>query len=82
MPLAPRAEQERIVAAIEEQFSRLDAGAESLLSTKRKLNQMNRAVLWSAFPPDWPTQPLAELTDPERPVCYGMSETENNRQIS
>jgi type I restriction enzyme S subunit len=72
VPVAPFAEQRRIVAAIEEQFSRLDAGEASLRRAKRNLNLMSRAVLWAAFDRDWPTESLAELTDPDRPICYGI----------
>jgi type I restriction enzyme S subunit len=49
VPLAPFAEQERIVAAIEEQFSRLDAGAAALESARRKVNRMRAAVLREAI---------------------------------
>jgi restriction endonuclease S subunit len=68
----PTAEQERIVAVIEEQFSRLDAGVALLQRAKQRLAQLSRLVLWSAFPANWPTRPLVELTDPLRPICYGI----------
>lgn len=42
--LPPYAEQERIVAAIEEQFSRLDAGAAALRRATKKLARMRSAV--------------------------------------
>ncbi len=46
VPLAPLAEQERIVAAIEEQFSRLDAGEASLERARRRLGQLrDRGIL-------------------------------------
>ncbi len=48
--VAPRAEQDRIVAAIEEQFSRLDAAEASLQRAKRNVERMRRAVLAEAFP--------------------------------
>lgn len=40
LPLAPSAEQERIVAAIEEQFSRLDAGVAALDRVRSNLKQL------------------------------------------
>jgi type I restriction enzyme S subunit len=45
IPIAPYAEQERIVAVIEEQFSLLDTGMEALQSARRKLKRMRAAVL-------------------------------------
>jgi type I restriction enzyme S subunit len=48
IPLAPTAEQHRIVAAIEEQFSRIDAGVEALQRARRNLQRMRAAVLQAA----------------------------------
>jgi type I restriction enzyme, S subunit len=45
VPLAPRREQERIVAAIEEHLSRLDAGVRALERAKRSLTKMRASVL-------------------------------------
>ncbi len=45
VPVAPSAEQERIVSAIEEQLSQLDAGVAALESARRKLTRMRTAVL-------------------------------------
>lgn len=45
LPLPPLTEQERIVAAIEEQFSRLDAAEASLRRAQRNLDRMRTAVL-------------------------------------
>jgi type I restriction enzyme S subunit len=47
LPLAPLAEQRRIVAAIEEQFSRLDAGAAALVRIRQNSIRMRAAVLQS-----------------------------------
>ena len=47
-PLAPLREQRRIVEAIEEQFSRLDAGVESLQRAKRNLARLRASVLQAA----------------------------------
>jgi type I restriction enzyme S subunit len=48
LPLAPRAEQERIVAAIEKQFSRLDAGVATVERVRQTLKRMRSAVLQAA----------------------------------
>ena len=45
VPLPPRAEQHRVVAAIEEQFSRLDAGVASLTVARAKLERLRAAAL-------------------------------------
>lgn len=45
MPLPPLDEQQRIVETIEEQFSRLDAGVESLHRAKRNLIRFRASVL-------------------------------------
>ena len=49
MPVPPLPEQERIVARIEELFSQLDAGVETLKKTKAQLAVYRRAVLKEAF---------------------------------
>src|SRR6185437_16780731 len=43
LPLAPLAAQDRIVAAIEEQFSRLDAGTATLEAVRQDLHRMRAA---------------------------------------
>jgi type I restriction enzyme, S subunit len=48
IPLPPLAEQERIVAVIEEQFSRLDAGVAALERARKNLKRMLAAVLQGA----------------------------------
>jgi type I restriction enzyme, S subunit len=50
IPIAPRAEQQRIVAAIEEQVSRLDAGVEALRRTQVRLETLTKAILVAAVP--------------------------------
>lgn len=47
-PIAPLAEQHRIVAAIEEQFTRLDAGVAVLRRAQTKLKRYRAAVLKAA----------------------------------
>ena len=49
MPLAPQNEQQRIVAKIEELFSELDKGIESLKTARAKLDVYRQAVLKHAF---------------------------------
>lgn len=48
VPLPPLPEQQRIVDAIEEQFSRLDAGVASLRRAQRNLGRMRAAILSAA----------------------------------
>jgi len=48
LPLPPLPEQQRIVEAIEEQFSRLDAGVASLQRAKRNLARLRASVLSAA----------------------------------
>ena len=48
VPLAPRAEQDRIVAAIDEAFSKLDAGEVGLRIVRQRLQCMRDAVLAAA----------------------------------
>lgn len=48
IPLPPLGEQQRIVAAIDEQFSRLDAGAAALERARQNLKRMRAAVLEAA----------------------------------
>ena len=49
MPVPPIPEQERIVSRIEELFSQLDAGVETLKKTKAQLSVYRQAVLKEAF---------------------------------
>jgi len=48
VPLPPRPEQDAIVATIEEQFSRLDAGTASLQSAKRRIPSIRASIIQSA----------------------------------
>lgn len=45
IPLPPRMEQDQIVAAIEEQFSRLEAGVAALERARQNLKRMRAAIL-------------------------------------
>lgn len=74
VPIAPRGEQALIVAEIEEQFSRLDAGEEGLRSAQSKARQMQAAVLGQLLQngagESWPSVPLATILVAGR---YGTS---------
>lgn len=70
LPVAPLAEQQRIVAAIEEAFSKLDAGEAGLRTVRQLLKRMRDAILDAAVigrlvpqdPTDTPaTKLLADL---------------------
>lgn len=60
IPLIP--EQECIVARIEELFSQLDAGVETLKKTKAQLAVYRQAVLKEAFEGDYPRKQLKEFS--------------------
>src|SRR5258708_10988721 len=55
VPLAPTAEQDRILAAVEVNFSRLDAGIAALERVISRLEQIARAVIVAAIPKDVPS---------------------------
>jgi len=57
----PLNEQRRIVAAIEEQLSRLDAADASLDVARRRLAPLRSAVLSKAISGDWPVKRLGEI---------------------
>lgn len=63
LPLAPRAEQERIVAAIEDQFSRIDAGVLALDRVGAWITVLRRALLAAALDGQWPTVQLQEVAE-------------------
>jgi type I restriction enzyme S subunit len=72
LSLAPLKEQRRIVAAIEEHLSRLDAGDVSLAAARSRLSPLRGAALTDAFTGEWPLMPMADVVDPERPIRYGI----------
>ncbi len=75
LPISPLAEQARIVAAIEEQFSRIDAAKASLERCLQRCKVLRRAVLATAFsgrlveqdPSDEPASVLLERIAAEQP---------------
>ena len=64
MPVAPLAEQERIVAAIEEHFFRLDATDTALAAAQRRLDALRRSAAAELFDrPEWTWSTLGEIAD-------------------
>ena len=64
IPIAPPAEQKRIVAAIEEHFSRLDAAERALTDARRKLKSLQRsAALQLIDPARWISTTLGDVAD-------------------
>lgn len=69
--LPPRAEQERIVAALEEQFSRLDAGVAALQRAQRGLAALNNAIIMAAVPETYPRRWQRTTVDQAGEVMLG-----------
>ena len=80
IPLAPQNEQHRIVAKIEELFSELDKGVESLKTARAKLNVYRQAVLKHAFEgkltAQWREENKDKLEKPERLLARIKQERE------
>ncbi len=75
IPVPPLPEQERIVARIEELFSQLDAGVETLKKTKAQLAVYRQAVLKEAFTRQiWPVRRVSDLGE----VCLGRQRSPKN----
>lgn len=68
--LAPAAEQDRIVAAIEEQFSRLDEAGASLRAAVRRQELLRVTGISLALAGDWSTKQLRDVTAEQ---VYGSS---------
>lgn len=62
VPVPPLAEQQRIVAAIDEHFSRLDAAENVMESAHQKVDALLRAAVGETCQGTWDTFPLAEIT--------------------
>jgi type I restriction enzyme, S subunit len=88
VPVPPRKEQERIVAAIDEQFSRLDAGVSALERVRQNLRRMRGAVLQAAvtgrltnpdigdeLPPGWTQAAVSEVAE----VSGGITKSPKRR---
>ncbi len=80
LPLAPQNEQRRIVAKIEELFSELDKGIESLKAARAKLNIYHQAVLKHAFEgkltAQWREENKDKLETPEQLLARIKQERE------
>ncbi len=61
VPLPPLNEQRRVVAAIEEQFSHLDAADASLAAAARRLEALRSASLAAAMKGSWDERPWSEV---------------------
>ena len=69
IPIAPVAEQKRIVAAIEEHFSRLDAAEAALRLALNRLDNLRSSILADAFharselPEGWQKMTISQVAD-------------------
>ena len=63
LPTFSLAEQQRIVAEIEKQFTRLDAGVGSLKRVQVALKQYRSSALKAACEGDWPAIQLSEIAE-------------------
>ena len=78
IPLPPLGEQRRIVTAIEEQFSRLDAGVAALERAQQSLKRLRAAVLQSAVTGRLTSVAMGLITDGWR-TCTPDSIAESKR---
>ncbi|MCY3666565.1 MAG: restriction endonuclease subunit S [Gemmatimonadetes bacterium] len=80
VPVPPAREQRRIVAKIEELFSELDKGIESLKAARAKLNIYRQAVLKHAFEgkltAQWREENKDKLETPEQLLAHIKQERE------
>ena len=64
VPVAPLSEQQQVVAAIEEHFSRLDAADTALTAAQRRLDALRRSAAAELFDrPDWSWTTLGEIAE-------------------
>lgn len=68
----PLSEQRRIVAEIEKQFTRLEAGVAALRRVQANLKRYRAAILKTACEGDWQRKPLGELLQNGRSMGYGV----------
>lgn len=78
LPVPPAAEQDRIVAVIEEQFSRLDAAQTSLAAARRKISTVRRFVLAGVVPEAEKWVTTADIAD----VQGGIQKQPKRRPIA
>ena len=72
LPVPSLPEQERIVARIEELFSQLDAGVETLKKTKAQLSVYRQAVLKEAFESVIPESDTCKVEDVCKDIKVGI----------
>src|SRR5262249_27068394 len=72
MPLPPIAEQRRIVARIDELASLVQEALEVRHHVDDAVKNLLPIVIQDVIGGSWPTVPLEEAVDPERPVTYGI----------
>ena len=83
LPLAPQNEQIRIVAKVEELFSELDKGVESLKAARAKLNIYRQAVLKHAFEGKLTAQWREENKDKlETPEQYSLVSKRSGKRVT
>jgi type I restriction enzyme, S subunit len=63
IPIPPLAEQSRIVAAIEEQLSRIDSGVASLQSAAGRVQPLMASTIFAAIDERWPRVRLGDVAD-------------------
>jgi len=84
IPLPPLAEQKRIVAKIEELFSELEAGEESLRLARRQLATYRQSLLKQAFEgkltQTWRTQNPAKIKSPETLIARIQSTRQSRHE--
>lgn len=82
LAIAPSDEQKRIVASIEEQFSRIDAAMEALERARKNLRRLRAGLLGAAISgrlvsqepiEDSALRPTAHATDPAEPEQHGKA---------
>ncbi|MFD5795568.1 restriction endonuclease subunit S, partial [Streptomyces diastatochromogenes] len=75
VPVPTRQEQQRIVEALEDNLSRLDAGVAYLDAAKRRAQFLTKAVLVDLLLSRisaWPEVSMRDLTASTRPISYGV----------
>ena len=87
IPLPPRVEQERLVAVIEEHFSRLDAAEATLRQTLQRLDSLRSSILADAFhanrePPNgWQNLRLEDLLEHSIGGLWGSPAGEDEHDV-
>jgi len=88
IPIAPGAEQKRIVAAIDEHFSRLDAAEATLRQSLTRLDSLRSSILAEAFhaqrqlPSRWQIERLEDLLDHSIGGLWGSPAGEDEHDVA